>query len=272
MVARHEPRVAAGPPRGVLRLSTPQPGATEHVRLLPAAALAPWIAHFWFVRWDLVAPTTTEVLPHPCVHVVIEQGASIRGEITGVPTGRFVRTLEGRGQAFGIKFRPAAFAPLLRAPMSSLTDRVIPIEALFGEAGGALARSIAACDAFADQIALAERFLAPRLPTLPAATAALRDLVERMAGDRALLRAEDAAAAAGVELRTLQRSFRRHVGVGPKWVIQRYRLHEAAAQLAQHPTTPLAALAATLGYADQAHFARDFSRFTGQTPRQFAAR
>jgi AraC-like DNA-binding protein len=242
----------------------------EHTRLLPVAALAPWVAHFWWVRWDLVEPTTTEVLPHPCVHVVVERGASIRAEITGVPTGRFIRTLEGRGQAFGIKFRPAAFAPLLGAPMASLTDRVIPIEAVFGAAGRVLARSIAACDGFADQIALAEGFLAPRLPPLPTAIAAVRDLVERMASDRTLLRAEDAAAAAGIELRSLQRAFRRHVGVGPKWVIQRCRLHEAAAQLAQDPRTSLALLAAELGYADQAHFARDFSRVTGRTPRQFA--
>jgi AraC-like DNA-binding protein len=47
-------------------------------------------------------------------------------------------------------------------------------------------------------------------------------------------------------------------------------LHEAAAQLAQDPRTSLALLAAELGYADQAHFARDFSRVTGRTPRQFA--
>ncbi|MBL8942809.1 MAG: AraC family transcriptional regulator [Myxococcales bacterium] len=255
----------------MLRLKAPGSGTTEHVRLLPDAALAPWVAHFWRVRWDLPEPTTTEVLPHPCVHIVIEQGTSIRAEITGVPTGRFVRTLAGRGQAFGIKFRPAAFAPLLGAPMATLTDRVIPIEAVFGADGGALARAIAACDAFTEQIDIAERFLGPRLPALPAAAAAMRDLVERIASDRALLRAEDVAAAAGIELRSLQRGFRRYVGVGPKWVIQRHRLHEAAGQLAQRPTTPLAALAAELGYADQAHFARDFSRVIGRTPRKFAA-
>jgi AraC-like DNA-binding protein len=60
------------------------------------------------------------------------------------------------------------------------------------------------------------------------------------------------------------------VGVGPKWVIQRYRLHEAAEQLKAENPPPLAALAASLDYADQSHFARDFKRVVGQSPGAFA--
>lgn len=42
-----------------------------------------------------------------------------------------------------------------------------------------------------------------------------------------LVGVEQASALAGVDVRTLQRLFRRHVGVTPKWVLARYRLHEA---------------------------------------------
>ena len=58
----------------------------------------------------------------------------------------------------------------------------------------------------------------------------------------------------------------------PKWVIQRYRLHEAAERLrAPKESAPaLADLAAALGYADQAHFARDFKRVVGESPGAFA--
>ena len=74
-----------------------------------------------------------------------------------------------------------------------------------------------------------------------------------------------------MDARALQRAFRTHVGVSPKWVMQRYRLHEAAERLREEKPPSLAALAAALGYADQAHFARDFKRAVGQTPRAFAA-
>jgi AraC-like DNA-binding protein len=47
-------------------------------------------------------------------------------------------------------------------------------------------------------------------------------------------------------------------------------LQEAAERLRSHVTT-LAEVAAVLGYADQAHFSRDFARVTAMTPREFAA-
>jgi AraC-like DNA-binding protein len=41
-------------------------------------------------------------------------------------------------------------------------------------------------------------------------------------------------------------------------------------QLRTEPPMSLAILAASLGYADQAHFSRDFRRMVGRTPRGFA--
>ena len=49
----------------------------------------------------------------------------------------------------------------------------------------------------------------------------VRDMVERLKSDRSLLRVEDVAEALDLDVRSLQRRFRRYVGVSPKWVIQR---------------------------------------------------
>ena len=71
--------------------------------------------------------------------------------------------------------------------------------------------------------------------------------------------------------RSLQRLTRRRLGLTPKWLIQRRRLHEAAERLRDRSGT-LASLAAELSYADEAHFVRDFKTVTGMTPRTFSAR
>ena len=71
--------------------------------------------------------------------------------------------------------------------------------------------------------------------------------------------------------RTLQRLIRRRLGLTPKWLIQRRRLHEAAGRL-RDPGVTLATIAAELGYADEPHLVRDFRTVTGMTPGSFAAR
>jgi AraC-like DNA-binding protein len=73
-----------------------------------------------------------------------------------------------------------------------------------------------------------------------------------------------------ISKRTMQRLFSQYVGVSPKWVIKRYRLHDAAEQVASGSIEDWARLAAELGYFDQAHFIKDFKKLVGQTPGEYA--
>ena len=59
--------------------------------------------------------------------------------------------------------------------------------------------------------------------------------------------------------------------MGPKWVLQRDRVHEAAERMVADPGLDLAWLALDLGYADQAHFSSDFRARTGRTPSAYLA-
>jgi AraC-like DNA-binding protein len=238
-------------------------------RVAPSPALTPFVHHFWAAEWDLRTPFTAEILPHPVACLTVELGN--RQEVAGVRTGRTHAIRKGKGRVFGVTFRPATFQQLLRAPMSSLTDRAVPIATVLGRDGEAWARALIDAPEFEESLSIAEAFLATRLQPLGRVAAKTRDITERMTRDRSLLRSRDVATALDVDVRSLQRWFRHYVGVGPKWVIRRYRLHEAAEQLEAESPPPLAALAASLGYADQAHFARDFKRVVGETPGGFAA-
>ncbi len=261
---------SAAPPRGVVRVGVAD-GAIERHRILPPDALAPLVHHFWSARWDLRTPFVGEVLTHPSSQIAfVEESGAMRAEIAGVCTRRASLRVVGSGRTFGIKFRPAVFQSLLRAPMSSLTDRVVPIARIFGRDGDDWARAIFSARDLDEQIVIATAFLAPHLP-LRRDVVIMRDIVERLSHDRSLLRVEDVAGTLDLDVRALQRRFRQYVGVSPKWVIRRYRLHEAAEQLKAPSPPALAALAASLGYADQAHFARDFKLAIGRSPRAFCA-
>ena len=90
-------------------------------------------------------------------------------------------------------------------------------------------------------------------------------------GDSEVTRVAQVCERFGLSERALQRLVHRRLGLTPKWLIQRRRLQEAAERLRAGPQS-LGEVAAILGYADQAHFTRDFARVTALTPGQFAAR
>lgn len=262
-------RPATDAPRGVLSPPSEAEGILNE-RFVPCPELAPFVAHCWTVRWDLRGrpPFVVETLPHPCVHLIFERG---RAQVAGLSTRLFRRRLEGRSRVFGVKFRPAAFHPFFSRPMSRLRDHVQSLSSVFGKESDLFTEAILGEPDVQRCVALAEGFLRERLPPLPDATRELRDLVEQLAKDQTITRVEQAAALVGLDVRSLQRRFSAWVGMSPKWVIQRYRLHEAAEQLAKGGED-FAALALRLGYFDQPHFIRSFKALTGRAPGHHRAR
>ena len=71
--------------------------------------------------------------------------------------------------------------------------------------------------------------------------------------------------------RELDHLFREYVGVKPKWVLERIRLHEAAERMADGESD-WPALALDLGYFDQAHFIKAFKAVVGRSPADYALR
>jgi AraC-like DNA-binding protein len=115
-----------------------------------------------------------------------------------------------------------------------------------------------------------EQALQAALPPLDADQRRIGALIDTARDDRELLRADAWAERAGLSLRQLQRLLADWVGVSPKWILTRYRLHEALHRLQQQPAPRLADLAADTGFADAAHFSRSFRSVLGVSPQQYA--
>ena len=124
--------------------------------------------------------------------------------------------------------------------------------------------------AITEAIAVIEAFLRGRDPQPDETIARVAAIVEQTDADRTITRVEQLVDRFHIGKRNLQRLFSAYVGVSPKWVIQRYRLHEAADRAASGGAIDWADLALDLGYADQAHFIRDFKRLVGQTPAEYS--
>jgi AraC-like DNA-binding protein len=258
------------PPRGILKTAAADQRRYRHERYHPSADLDPYVEHYWVVGWDLrgLAPERAETLPHPNVHMVFERAGGSR--IRGAGREKFSRLLEGKGDVFAVKFRPGGFYPFVGVPVSSFSDRTVPLHDVFGAEGEDLDRAVLAESADLDRINIVESFFRARLTDPDENVTRLTEIVYAVAKERGILKVEDLVERYGMNKRTLQRLFARYVGVSPKWVIQRYRLHEAAEQLATGAPVNQAEIALSLGYSDQAHFIRDFKAIVGVSPAAYA--
>lgn len=267
MNERDTPRIKHDPPRGILNLR-PGERPQDLTRYWPSAALAPFVEHYWIVRWDLSAPFVAETVPHPSVHLVIDAAGT--GEVVGVMRSKFSRVLEGRGRAVGTKFRPGAFRAFVDRPVSRFTDERLDVRDVFGARGEALASTVSREEDDRRAIAAIEAFLVACQPIDDDAMRLVRSISARIADDRTVTRVDRISVELGIGARRLQRMFHDYVGVTPKWMIQRYRLLDAAERVGGGEIVDWARLALELGFADQAHFIRDFKKLVGRSPADYA--
>lgn len=248
-------------------------------RLAPADDVAPWVENHWALRWDLPAGASyvSSTLPHPACNLSVERGYQ-RVEVgddpvvvTGVPTRRFDVTIRESGWVHSVKFRPGGLTSLTGHAARDLRDATVPATTVF---------PAATCDTL--------RELGPgRTPeectvAFDAALRQLRDetetdylvvleVITTMLEDRALIRVAQVEERCDIGTRRLQRLFERYVGVSPKWVLSRYRMHDVVTRLDEGYDGPLADLAAEHGWFDQAHFTREFTDLVGVPPSGYLA-
>ena len=273
-------------------LATP---AVSIERVAPSPQLESLVRHYWIPRWNLPdgRDLHQHVLEYPSMNLVIEPGDA---RLYRAMSGRSTQVLNGSGWAFGALLQPGVGATLLGASARSMPGDGVPVRMLAVPGAEAAADAVRTANERASptaadgasapggssggsdvtpadgaMIAAFERWLRGLRLTLDPDAELMRSVVAEVESDRSLLRVDDLAARFGIGVRHLQRLVNAYIGFGPKWLIQRYRLQEAARALEDVTPPRIADLAAALGYADQAHFSREFKTVVGMPPGEYLA-
>jgi len=236
--------------------------------------LSPWVENYWSLRWDLPAGASylSSTLPHPACNLSVERGhlREAVGDdpvvVTGVVTRRFDVTVRDVGWVYAAKFRPGGLAALTGVHARTLRDATVPASDIFARATTDALRDLGPEVSGEECGHRFDGVLTRLATTVDDDYRLLLDIIAAMLADRSLLRVAEVEERCGVSTRALQRLFERYVGVTPKWVLSRYRMHDVVTDLDAGYGGSLADLASKYGWFDQAHFTREFTELIGVSP------
>lgn len=236
-------------------------GYREHA---PPAALARHVDTLWVHGG--VQSHARRVLPDGCVDIIVHLGDEPRAAVVGTMTTALL-VPAGARRIVAVRMRAGAATRVLGQPVDELTDRHVDLDAWWPD-WPALHDALSAATDVREQLAILSARLSRALVDAPPIDREVEHAVTRLtSADPPRIAA--LAHELGRSRQHLARRFTAAVGVGPKLFARVARLSRLLRSLRGCPDW--AALAATHGYADQAHLVHDFGALVGCTPGQWAA-
>jgi len=230
-------------------------------------ALQPYLECLW---WREVAESDphTLVVPDGCIDLIWSDNAAPL--IAGPATKPIVAKLASGSSVVGVRFRPGIAPRLLDVPAYELLDIHVPLAAVWeGDVRTLRERGEARSDA-ETRLALLAELVGSRIVGTPRpdddVVRAGRWLMEH----RPHRPVQALAGALFVSERHLLRRFTQAMGYGPKTFARVMRFQYALRQMTQSSSAPLAQVATTAGFADQAHMTRDFYQLSGLLPSELS--
>ena len=209
------------------------------------------------------------VLPDGCIDLVFRGGADGGRLFASALIERPLPTTTTSAWFVGVRFRPAMARAMLDLDPIECRDRDLPAPLI--DAGlGALEQRLMACASADEAFAILQHAVDARLAQREGAGAPPRvqEAVALLARDGEVHRV---ARAIGISERSLHRELVRWSGLAPKPLARILRMQRCLAAL-RAGRMPLATLALSLGYADQAHMTRELKTLAGVTPREIRPR
>ncbi|WP_250287164.1 MULTISPECIES: helix-turn-helix domain-containing protein [unclassified Frankia] len=249
--------------------------ARPHPRLRPGVHL--YRGH----RMHLLRPRRKLEIPVSAVTLVLGFAEELR--VSGVGEGvavdsyaSFLAGLQTRAKivensrslyAVEVVLMPWVAFTLFGVAMHEVAERVVDPGDLLGGGVRDLTGALAALPDWEQRFALLDTVLAQWIDRGPVHSPRVVWAWQQLIRTGGTIPIARLAAGTGWGRRQLENRFREQIGLSPKAAARVLRLRRALRLLATG-TAPVQ-IAATCGFSDQAHFAREFKAMTGSTPRRF---
>lgn len=190
----------------------------------------------------------------------------VRGShLVGFRVKPVVVAQQGPIRVFGIRCKPEGIAAILPFSLGEASHEVVPIDQLWGSSTQALEDALRESTSDIGMITVVESYLR-QLVKRRKERQLETFLFSQVRGSGGTIPIGRLAAESGSGYKRIERTFFRVLGVTPKFYARVVRYQRAAESLLREPAGQSWIDA---GFSDQAHFIREFSRFTGYSPVRF---
>lgn len=237
--------------------------------LHPRPELKPWVAAHWHFSVDPEAPEMDHWIPLSG-GVMLAIPAGHEPILTGPRTEPQKTRVQGGDQVWGSIFWPGTATSLLGVDIEALRASQIPARFVLGDdVADRLTERFTTMESEEAAARLLDAAWMECLPPSRPLDAKIMQAVFRLLQSGGETTLGEVAEAVGLSPRQMRRRFRREVGLSPKELARIQRLRSAAVDAVFDLEEPWVSIAASRGYADQAHLIREFRGLLGVTPSGF---
>lgn len=169
---------------------------------------------------------------------------------------------------FGIRFKPEGIIQLFQSPLSGLRNTFIDLSSFLGKNQSSIIANIQSATDNNSRIFFIEIFLQNQLSKKwDTKHNYFSQAIEIIRNADVGISVDQLSRAVCISERQLQRTFKEKMGISPKSYHRIIRFRKAYHFLRSNPNASWVDIVYHFGYADQAHFIRDFKEFSGRTPK-----
>jgi AraC-like DNA-binding protein len=169
----------------------------------------------------------------------------------------------------GVSFKPGGAYPFLRIPLSELHNQVVPLDAVWGCFAAEARERLCAAASLQERFALLERLLLRCLCEVPYGLNAVLYAVGEIVRHYGVLSIRELSDHMGMSQKHLISQFKRMTGATPKELARLHRFEHILYNVDPLQPVDWTQVAHQYFFYDQAHFNKDFEKFTGLTPSDY---
>lgn len=258
------------------------------IRREPVPALKPFVSSVWAsarrsISGEPGVAGRERMIPSDGMHLVFRlSGPSIRifrsvedeggdtfpcGAVAGIRSSYYVKDVAPSAPTVGAALLPGACEALFRTSADEMCGRHFSLEDLWGDAARSLSSHLEETSDLGRRLRVLELFLEKRLPRVSGIHPAVAHALNRF---RTTTEIGRVVAETGYSHRHFIQLFRKTVGLSPRVYTRLVRFQRTIDYGFDRTAGRWIDVALEAGYADQAHFSREFREITGISPTEYA--